>query len=425
MRIPLLLAFVGLMAACAVPAEPEAPEPAAAPEPPPPPALEPPRKLRAVTERIRSGDTLAGALVALGVEGGTAQAMVSAFAEVFNVRHVRPGDTIRVLFEEERDADTPFLLEYRRGPVEEILVRREAEGWIASHREFEIQTEKVLVTGVLDSSLSEAVVAAGERADLALAFADVLAWDVDFYLDPRRGDEFQILVEKRTHQGRIIGYGEILAAEYRGEVTGKRRVFLYPNPETGRPEYYAQDGSSAQRTFLKSPLKFSRISSGFGGRMHPILKYYRQHRGVDYAAPTGTPVWAIGDGVVTRAGWGGACGNMVRLRHSNGYETVYCHFSRIAPGVRVGKRVAQKEVIGYVGATGRATGPHLHFEVLRGGHHLNPLTLKLPPAEPLPESELPAFQQAIARWVDALDDGNLFASAQDEPGSNEASEDAG
>lgn len=423
MRIPLLVAL-GLVAACAVAPEPEPPEPAAAPEPAGPPALDPPRQLRAVSERIRWGDTLAGALVSLGVEGGTAQAMVSAFGEAFNVRHIRPGDTIRVIFEEDAGVERPTLLEYRRGPVEEIIVRREGEAWTASQREFDIRSETVLVSGTLESSLSEAVVDAGEQSGLALAFADVLAWDVDFYLDPRRGDTFQILVEKRTHQGRTIGYGDILAAEYHGQVTGRRRVFLYENPENGRPEYYAQDGSSAQRTFLKSPLKFARISSGFGGRMHPILKYYRQHRGVDYAAPTGTPVWAIGDGVVTRAGWAGACGNMVRLRHSNGYETVYCHFSRIAPGVRVGKRVAQKEVIGYVGATGRATGPHLHFEVLRGGSHLNPLTLKLPPAEPLPAEELPAFQEAIALWVESLD-GRAYASAEGEPEPLEPTEDAG
>lgn len=413
MRLP-VLCVLGALAACTVAPEPEPVAPIEEVEPPPVVAEVPPRTLRATSERIRSGDTLAGALMRQGVEGPEAQAMVAAFGETFNVRHIRPGDVVRIVFEKEGEAEIPTLLEYRRGPVEEILVRREGEAWVSRQREFDIQSQKVLVSGVLESSLSEAVVAAGERADLAFAFADVLAWDVDFYLDPRRGDTFQILVEKRTYQGRIIGYGEILAAEYHGEVTGQRRVFLYPNPKSGNLEYYAQDGSSAQRTFLKSPLKFSRISSGFGGRIHPTLKYYKQHRGVDYAAATGTPVWAIGDGVVTRAGWAGACGNMVKLRHSNGFETAYCHFSRIAPGVRVGKRVAQKEVIGYVGATGRATGPHLHFEVLKHGSHVNPLTLKLPPAEPLPEAEIPSFQQTIAAWAEALDHGTYYASAEDE-----------
>jgi len=405
--------LLAALCACTAAPEPQAGEPPAEPEPEPLPVQEPPHVRRGTTERIRPGDTLGGALVRLGVEGNTALAMVAAFGEVFNVRHIRPGDAIRLVLEKTDDGEVPVLLEYRRGPVEEIVVRREGEAWKASLREFDVQVEKVLVSGVLESSLSEAVVAAGERADLAYALADVLAWDVDFYVDPRRGDEFQILVEKRTYQGRLIGYGDILAAEYRGQATGVRRVFLYPNPKTGRPEYYAQDGTSAQRSFLKSPLKFSRISSGFGGRFHPILKYYKAHRGVDYAAPTGTPVWAIGDGVVTRAGWGGACGNMVRLRHANGLETVYCHFSRIAPGIRVGKRVAQKEVIGYVGSTGRSTGPHLHFEVIKHGSHVNPLTLKLPPAEPLPQSELPAFQEAIAEFVEALD-GRVYASANDD-----------
>jgi murein DD-endopeptidase MepM/ murein hydrolase activator NlpD len=342
----------------------------------------------------------------MGIDGGTAGEMVRAFGDVFNVRHIRPGDGVRVIFEDE----APHALEFRRGPVEEYLVQRDGEAWVGGVREFEILTETVRIEGTLESSLSEAVHAVGEDPRLALAFADVLAWDVDFYLDPRKGDTFQLVVEKRSHEGRVIGYGEILAAEYRGEVTGLRRVFLYPNPETGHPEYYAQDGSSAQRTFLKTPLKFAYISSKFGGRIHPTLKYYKQHQGVDYAAATGTPVWAIGDGVVTMAGWNGACGNTVKLRHSNGLETIYCHFSRIAPGITVGKRVPQKQVIGYVGATGRATGPHLHFGVLRHGSFINPLNLKLPPADPLPQEVVPIFQEAIASYVDDLDGGYLASN---------------
>lgn len=377
---------------------------------PAPQPLDPPLELQARSERVRSGDTLAGVLGRLGLDGPAAAGAVNAFAELIELRHVRPGESLRVV----RAGEAIQRIEYRRGPIEEYVVTADAAGvWSAHERAFELTQETVRVDGVLESSLYEAIREAGESPSLAMALADVLAWDVDFYLDPRKGDSFRIVVEKLSHEGRTIRYGDILAAEYDGQVTGKRRVFRYTNPETGEYDYYAEDGSAAKRTFLKSPLKFARISSGYGGRIHPTLKYYKQHQGVDYAAATGTPVWAIGDGVVTRAGWGGACGNMVVLRHANGLETIYCHFSRIAKDVRVGMRVPQKQVIGYVGATGRATGPHLHFGVKRHGRFVNPLTLKLPPAEPLPAEELPAFQEAIAEWVDELNDTRL-ASAEKE-----------
>jgi len=390
-------------------------KPEAAPEPDPivevlPLPLEPPRSYEVRSGLIQPNDTIVSAMNRIEVEIATTHRIVAALEGIFDFRKARPGDELRVTFEGEQLE----LFEYRRGPVEEYRVSRQGEELIGSIREFEVEKEVVRVAGTIESSLWVALQAAGEDPQTALAFADVLAWDVDFYMDPRAGDSFQFVIEKYVHEGKTVRYGDILAAEYQGEAVGRKRVFRYPNPQTGNLEYYAENGGAARRAFLKSPLKFAFISSRYGSRVHPILKYVKQHQGVDYAAATGTPVWAIGDGTVTHAGWMGACGNTVTIRHANGLDTVYCHFSKIAPGIRKGSRVAQKTVIGYVGMTGRATGPHLHYGVKRGGKYINPLSLKFPPADPLPPEELPAFAEAIAPLMEQLGEARL-ASAQQEP----------
>ncbi len=178
-----------------------------------------------------------------------------------------------------------------------------------------------------------------------------------------------------------------------GEATGRKRLFRYTDP-AGQTSYFDDEGQSARRGFLKSPLKYANITSRYGNRRHPVLGYNRAHEGVDYGAPTGTPIWAVGDGQVKLAGWNGGCGRTVILRHRNGYETVYCHLSGLA--VSSGKPVSQKQVIGWVGATGLATGPHLHYAVKRGGSFMNPLQLKVPREAPIPEKWLPDFREKIA-----------------------------
>jgi len=254
------------------------------------------------------------------------------------------------------------------------------------------------------SSLFQAFVDAGEDPQLAPLIADVFAWDVDFYVDPRPGDRIRAVVERIEADGHLIGYGEVQAAEYQGGAgspVGERSVFRYVD-RNGVPGYFDATGQSARRTFLKSPLKFARVTSGYGMRFHPILGYRKEHEGVDYAAEVGTPVWAIGDGSVEAAGYKGANGNYVALKHRNGLETFYCHLSRIAEGIHAGARVMQKRVIGYVGATGLATGPHLHYALKQGGHFMNPLALKLPRAEPISPHELPDFRAAIDPLLRAL-----------------------
>ncbi|MCC6162913.1 MAG: M23 family metallopeptidase [Acidobacteria bacterium] len=242
-------------------------------------------------------------------------------------------------------------------------------------------------------SLIAAVNAAGEGISLALEFAHVFEGEVDFGNELQPGDSFEILFEKVVREGEFGGYGDIVAARF--TTSGRSfEAFRYALPGQ-KADYYDGDGRSMRRFFLKSPLKFEpRVTSGFSfRRLHPVLKTARAHRGVDYGAPSGAPVLSVASGTVVRAGWTNGGGNSVYVKHDNGYETRYLHFSRIAGGLRAGMRVSQGELIGYVGSTGLATGPHLHYELLKGGVHVNPLDehRKLPPGQPIPAGALDAY----------------------------------
>ena len=251
------------------------------------------------------------------------------------------------------------------------------------------ETRVAGVSGVIESSLFATVTAAGEDDQLALDLADIFAWDVDFNTEIRRGDSFRVAVEKLHVDGRFCRYGRILSAEF---VRGTRvlRAVRYDGEKSSG--YYDPAGTPLRKAFLRSPLKFSRISSRFtGARLHPILNVTRPHYGVDYAAPAGTPVLATGNGLVTMAGWKDDYGKTVRLRHPNGFETLYGHLSRI--DVVPGQRVTQGMRVGAVGMTGLATGPHLDYRMVRRGSFVDPLKVQSPPAEPVPTRERPAFEQ--------------------------------
>ena len=345
-----------------------------------------------VTARLARDQTVSQALYRLDVTGAEVQAIVSALKGMFPFRKARAGDQLRV---ERREGDASlYRFSYRQGPADEWIVERLPDGTLrAAKRPVALATEVVRVAATIDSSLYETFQKSGEDPDLAVIASDVLAWDVDFYHDVRGGDRIELVVEKVLADGKLLRYGEVLAAEYDGEATGRKRLFRYTDPE-GQTSYFDDEGQSARRGFLRSPLKYAHITSRFGNRFHPVLGYTRAHEGVDYGAPVGTPVWAVGDGQVRQAGWNGGCGKSVTLRHRNGYETVYCHLSGIA--VSTGKAVSQKQVIGWVGATGVATGPHLHYAVKRGGAFINPLQLKVPREAPVPEKWLPDFREKIA-----------------------------
>ena len=256
-----------------------------------------------------------------------------------------------------------------------------------------LSTEVALVDVEIRGSVWESLSRAGEDPGLAVAASDVLAWDVDFYQDVRAGDRMKVLVEKVLAEGRLLRYGEVLAASYEGAVTGRKRLFRYTDP-TGQTNYFDDEGNSARRGFLKAPLPYARLTSGFGSRMHPVLGFVKTHQGVDYGAPTGTPVWTVGDGTVSQAGWNGACGKQVTIHHRNGFDTMYCHLSTVS--VHAGARVSQKQVIGAVGTTGRSTGPHLHYAVRRGGGFVNPLQIKVPREAPVAKEHRADFETKVA-----------------------------
>ena len=276
---------------------------------------------------------------------------------------------------------------YEASPTEIYEIEKDPEGYIAQRKKVPLETRLVKVVGEISSSLFEAMDAAGEQDLLTMAFAEILAWEIDFYKDVREGDRFKVVVEKIYKGDQFIQYGTIHAVEYqRGE-----RIIRGIRYKDG---YYNERGISLKKAFLKAPLKFSRISSKFSrARVHPILGGVRPHFGVDYAAPPGTPIRAVADGAVTSCGWNSGFGNQVILRHTNGYTTCYGHLSAFGPGIRRGTRVKQQQVIGYVGSTGLSTGPHLDYRLLKDGQFRNPLKETFIPGVPIERKEMEPFHQ--------------------------------
>ena len=260
---------------------------------------------------------------------------------------------------------------------------------------------RATVEGKISSNLFEAIVKAGEKSELAFKLADLFSWDIDFMRGLRKDDSFTIIVEKRSRNGEDAGYGHILAAKFINQGT-TFCAYRYKN-EAGHIGYYDHTGASLRKAFLKAPLRFTRISSGYSdNRLHPILKVWRPHHGIDYAAPNGTPIRTIGDGIVIAKAYGQGAGRYVKIQHLNNYETVYMHMSRYADGLTQGMRVRQGDVIGYVGTSGYATGPHLDFRIKKNGTYINPLTLKSPTAQPVPQKEKSKFIAAIAEYKKEL-----------------------
>lgn len=320
-------------------------------------------------------------LIHSGIDPRIAVRVVAAAAHVFDLRQIRAGNRVAI----GRSLDGEFRAVRYQIDLERtlhVLPAAKPEEYRAEIKTAPASAELANITGSVESSLFEGIVDAGEKPELAILLADIFGWDLDFHTDPRRGDTFRIAVEKKKYQGGEVRYARILAAEYVNAGKAYQAV-LFRDP-AGRPAYYAPDGSSLQKAFLRSPLKFSApITSRFSrSRFHPVLKTHRPHLGIDYGAPFGAAVQAIGEGRVLFAGRKGGAGNIVHIRHSNGYETMYLHLSRIL--VRPGQRVSQGEVIGRVGSTGLSTAPHLDFRITQNGAYRNFTALRLPPADPVP-----------------------------------------
>jgi murein DD-endopeptidase MepM/ murein hydrolase activator NlpD len=342
-------------------------------------------------ERVLRGDTIGSLLARAGVEDPRAMAFFRTDATARTLYQLRPGRTIRVAVDDDGDL---VALRFVPVPGERMTIERSG-GTFAVRREApepDVQVE--MRSGEIRSSLFATADAIGLPDAVTLALAEVFGGDIDFLHDLRRGDHFGVVYESLSIDGEPAG-ARILAAEFENR-GATFRIFGWPLAD-GTLAYYTEDGRSARRAFLRSPMAFSRVTSGFSlARFHPILQSWRAHRGTDFAAPAGTPARATGDGVVEFAGRQGGYGNVVMLRHGGSYSTLYAHLSRFATGLRKDQRVRQGDTIGYVGATGWATGPHLHYEFRVAGEARNPQTIALPAAEALPAASRAAYATRVA-----------------------------
>ncbi len=352
---------------------------------------------RVVDGTMADNDTVERRLKADGLPPPTVNAIANALGKVFDLRTVRAGHGYTLRFDAE---DHLRSFEYRVSQALAYHVAREtaangSDAWKATKDEKPIETRTAEIGGVIGSSLYDAIKRTGESTSLVGWFVDTFAWDINFYTDSNAGDRFKVIVEKRYLGGKFYKYGRVLAAEYKGR-TGTFRAFWF-QPADGSPGgYYTEHGESIVKSLLKTPLKYVRVSSTFDRhRFHPILHTERAHLGVDYAAPLGTPVWATAPGRVSFVGPRGGAGNAIIIDHAGGMSSTYMHLSKFAKGLHVGQEVRQKQVIGYVGMTGLATGPHLHFSVRMNGAFVDPLKLK-------PAREAPVEQKYRQEFADAV-----------------------
>ncbi len=336
---------------------------------------------------LASGETIGTLLVRLGVGASELQGWLAAVHAHLDSRSLPTGLRAETEIDVHGAVKTLRLAPDWRATV---VAERSGAGITSRREERPVERELVVVNGTVRSSLFDAVTATGESETLALQLADLFQWDIDFHREVRAGDTFALLVERVRSQGRTVSYGPVVAASYTNR--GKRFVAVRYAVADARPSWYDERGNPLRKQFLRAPLKFSRVTSRFSlSRLHPVLGVRLPHWGVDYGAPVGTPVMVTADGVVASAGWHGGGGNAVEVRHTGGYVTTYMHLSRFASGIRPGVRVEQGQVIGYVGATGLATGAHLDYRVTQNGRHLNPAGIGRDPAPPLPPSALPGF----------------------------------
>jgi murein DD-endopeptidase MepM/ murein hydrolase activator NlpD len=348
--------------------------------------------------QIGPSDTLSTVLAREGF-GSSAGNVTAALTKLVDPKLLRAGERYQV---ERDDEGTPESFEYAPSPALRYQVTRQEDGtWRAKKQEKPVEIKTAQAYGTVESSLYESAAKAGESGALVSLIVDMFAWDINFYTDTHPGDHWKVVVEKQYLGGQFYKYGKLLAAEYTGKTGTFRGFYWNPTGERGRGRYYDDKAQALAKSMLKTPLRYVRISSKFDlKRFHPILHTLRAHLGVDYAAPVGTPVWAPAGGKVVQAEMMRGSGNTIVILHANGLQTRYFHLSRFAKGLKPGKQVQQKEVIGFVGTTGLSTGPHLHFSVVKNGQYIDPD--KLPIQREAGPANRIAFLEAIRPRVAIL-----------------------
>lgn len=381
-------------------------------EPPPPPQLLPAAFANPAVvtyqDTLHQGETLSGLLQRSRLGAEEAARLLAELQEHQNPRRLRPGAVIsyRRGFVDGEVRAMAFSLDRDRT----LLVRRGGESWSVVVEEVPVRLDTISLAGAVRSSLYQALlegegaeVPPEEREGVADVLADeIFAWQIDFSRDLREGDSYQILYEREVRPDGSARSSRILGAVF--DLSGKEfSAFRFRTPG-GSEDFYDREGESLRRAFLRAPLEFRRISSSYStSRFHPILKRARAHHGIDYAAAAGTPIRAVGDGVVAKAGWGGGYGNVVEIRHSRGYGSRYAHLRGFAKGLRGGARVRQGDLIGYVGTTGLSTGPHLHYEFHSGGRPINPNTIRSITGDPVPSGARALFRERVHQQIAAME----------------------
>ena len=358
-------------------------------DPSPQKAQESPLPLKETREIIQTGETLSDILSRLGFSPSEIHKLRTEVKPVYDLAKIKAGKEIRIYTNQD---GTTASIEYDIDSETYLYIQKKEGLYQATMKKFPFVTEVHMIWGTIEDNLPNAILKEGEKASLSYDLAEIFAWDVDFFIDLRKGDSFKILFEKKYLKGECVGYGNIQAAEFTNQ--GKKfQAFLFTSPDTNESEYFNAEGESLRREFLKSPFKYTpRITSRFThSRLHPVRKVYRPHYGVDYAAKPGTPVQATADGSVIFAGWNGLSGRMIRIRHKNYYETMYLHLQRCY--VKNGDKVKGGQNIGEVGSSGEATGPHLDYRIKYAGKYINPLAHRFKPVKPLRPEFLGEFQQ--------------------------------
>jgi len=326
-----------------------------------------------INYRIQKNDTLCSILSRLCRSSINISAFIETAKKFYPVRRLKPGAEIKIHMNR-RNGEVKRI-EYPLDKDTLLILNSTPQGLTAYKHEIEFETRLSLIAGRISTSFFEDAIQAGLNPGLVMEFADIFGWDIDFFVDVREGDSFRILLEDKYKDGKLVYTKRILAAEFKNE--GREYHALYFKDDNNIEGYYDLSGRSVRKQFLKSPLRYNRISSRFTDRrFHPILRIYRPHYGIDYAAPTDTPVATVCDGKVTLAGWDEGYGNCITIRHNTTYVSRYGHLSHFARGIRPGVRIKQGETIGFVGSTGLATGPHLDFRIAENGSFVNPLMLK-------------------------------------------------
>ncbi|KZB60154.1 peptidase M23 [Thalassospira profundimaris] len=352
------------------------------------PDIEPRRE----TVILEKGSNLMATLTATGLERTVAYNAIEALRDVYNPRKLRAGQEFDLVYSAPMEDSIELLdeLSFQPDPETIVSVSRTDSGFEASSDKIELTTKKNVASGTIEQSLFLAAERNGVPIPVLMSLIELYSYEVDFQRDIQPGDSFEVMYQElENDKGERVRYGDLL---YASMTLSGHEVRLYSYTDSnGETDFYNQKGESYRRALMRTPINGARLSSGFGKRKHPILGYTKMHKGIDFAAPRGTPIFAAGNGTIAKIGRNGGYGNYIRIRHNDSYETAYAHMKGFAKGLKQGSRVKQGDVIGYVGTTGASTGPHLHYEILKNNAQVNPIRVKMPSGKKLKGDELKTF----------------------------------